>query len=204
MSRKQHWDQVYTDKTPLEVSWFQSETTLSLKLIQNTGIDHDAAIIDVGGGASRLVDTLLEHDYHNLAVLDISTAAIQHAQSRLSSRANEVEWFVEDITKFHSPRKFDCWHDRAVFHFLTDENDRHAYVMNLEQAVVKGGYVIIATFAIGGPEKCSGLDIVQYDENKIKNVLGNKYELLDIKHELHITPAQKQQQFIYFLFKKLQ
>ena len=203
VSRKHHWEQLYTDKTPLEVSWFQAEPLLSLQLIESTDIHHDAAIIDVGGGTSRLVDHLLEKGYRNLAVLDISASAIEHTQSRLGSKADEVEWFIEDITQFNAPRKFTLWHDRAVFHFLTNEDDRKLYVNNLNQAVSDNAYVIIATFAIGGPEKCSGLPIEQYDAQKIQQVLGENFQLLDTRHELHITPAEKQQQFIYFLFRKI-
>ena len=204
MSRKKHWDRIYTDKTPLEVSWFQEEPLLSLQLIESTVSDHNAAIIDVGGGVSHLVDHLLHKGYSNLAVLDISSSAIEHTKSRLGKQASHVEWFVEDITQFKSPRKFECWHDRAVFHFLTNENDRKHYVDCLNHSVIVGGQVIIATFAIGGPEKCSGLDIVQYDENKIKQVLGDNYQLVELKHELHVTPNKKEQNFVYFNFKRTQ
>lgn len=203
MSRKKHWEQVYTDKVPLEVSWFQNEPSLSLQLINDSGINKDAAIIDIGGGASRLVDHLLDQGYRNLAVLDLSSSAIQHAQARLGDQQSQVEWFVEDITEFKPSRKFECWHDRAVFHFLTDSADREKYKQCLQQGLLTGGHIIIATFAIGGPEKCSGLDIVQYDANKISSELGDAYELLDVHYELHITPAEKEQKFNYFHFKKI-
>ena len=203
MSRKKHWEQVYTDKTPLEVSWFQNEPSLSLQLINESGINKDAAIIDIGGGASRLVDHLLEQGYQNMAVLDLSSSAIQHARLRLGDRQSQVEWFIEDVTEFNPPRKFDLWHDRAVFHFLTDVADRQHYKQRLQQGLIIGGHLIIATFAIGGPEKCSGLDIVQYDANKISAELGDDYQLVDVHYELHITPAEKQQKFNYFHFKKI-
>ncbi|MFW2374153.1 MAG: class I SAM-dependent methyltransferase [Gammaproteobacteria bacterium] len=203
MSRKKHWEQVYSNKTPLEVSWFQNEPSLSLQLINESGIDKTAAIIDIGGGASRLVDHLLEQAYHNLAVLDLSSSAIQHAQTRLGELQSQVEWFVEDITEFTPSRKFDLWHDRAVFHFLTEASDREQYKQCLQQGLMSGGHLIIATFALGGPEKCSGLDIVQYDANKISAELGDSYQLLDVHYELHITPAEKQQKFNYFHFKKI-
>ena len=203
MSRKKHWEQVYTDKTPLEVSWFQNEPSRSLQLITESGIDKNAAIIDVGGGASRLVDHLLEQGFSNLAVLDLSASAIQHAQSRLGDRQSEVEWFVEDITEFKPSRKFDLWHDRAVFHFLTEATDREKYRQCLQQGLVSGGHLIIATFAIGGPDKCSGLDIVQYDADKISRELGADFQLQDVHFELHITPAEKEQKFNYFHFKKV-
>ncbi len=203
MDREKHWQKIYSEKTPLEVSWFQNEPSLSLQLIQSSIVNRNAAIIDVGGGASRLVDHLLDAGFNNLAVLDISETAINHTQSRLGARADQVEWFVSDITQFKATRKFDLWHDRAVFHFLTQAEDRQHYLQNMHQALVSGGHLIIATFAIGGPEKCSGLDIVQYDEQKIVAELGDGYELLDVHHELHMTPAEKEQQFNYFHFKKL-
>jgi len=203
MSRKKHWEQVYTEKTPLEVSWFQNEPSLSMQLINESGVDKEAAIIDIGGGASRLVDHLLEQGYHNLAVLDVSASAIQHAQGRLGDQQSQVEWFVEDVTEFTPPRKFDLWHDRAVFHFLTEAADREQYKLCLQQGLMPGGHLIIATFAIGGPEKCSGLDIVQYNANKISSELGGAYQLIDVHYELHITPAEKQQKFNYFHFKNI-
>lgn len=201
--RKQHWEQVYSDKMPAEVSWFQARPTLSLACIRDCMPDTRAAIIDVGGGASRLVDHLLEHGYSNLAVLDISAGAIAETQKRLGSRADRVEWFVDDITTFEAPRKYHLWHDRAVFHFLTHADDRVKYVQTLNRTLEPGGDVIIATFAIGGPQKCSGLDIEQYDEQKIQKVLGDDFELRDVKHELHRTPRNDEQAFIYFHLRKM-
>ncbi|MCW9012848.1 MAG: class I SAM-dependent methyltransferase [Gammaproteobacteria bacterium] len=203
MSREKHWNKVYTDKLPLEVSWFQNEPSMSLQLINASGVNKNSAIIDVGGGASRLVDHLLEAGYDNLAVLDISASAIEHAQSRLGHQQEQVEWFVSDVTGFESPRKFELWHDRAVFHFLTEAADRAKYLTSLNHGLRTNGHLIIATFAIGGPEKCSGLDIVQYDESRMSNELGPDYELQDVHHEIHITPDNKEQKFIYFHYKKI-
>lgn len=202
MSKKQHWEQIYTNRTPLDVSWFQQQPAISLSLINSLKLSKEAAIIDVGGGASLLVDHLLAEGYHNLAVLDISAQALTHSQSRLGKQAENVEWFVEDITKFSPSRKFDLWHDRAVFHFLTDETDRQHYVANLKKAMVTNGHVVIATFAMGGPTKCSNLDIMQYDEAKIGAELGKDFILRSVHHELHVTPANKEQAFIYFHFQK--
>ena len=202
MSKKQHWEQVYTDKTPLDVSWFQQQPTLSLALINALHLSKDAAIIDIGGGASRLVDHLIAGHYHNLAVLDISAQALAHSQSRLGKLADHVEWFVEDITRFSPSRKFDLWHDRAVFHFLTDAADRQLYVANLKSALVPNGHVVMATFAAGGPTQCSNMDIVQYDEAKMCVELGADFVLRSVQHELHITPASKEQAFVYFHFQK--
>jgi SAM-dependent methyltransferase len=199
---KQHWDRVYQDRSPVEVSWFQAEPSLSLQLIQDCALERNSAIIDIGGGASRLVDHLLDRGYGNLAVLDVSALALEQARQRLGARAADVEWFVEDVTRFRPSRKFDCWHDRAVFHFLTRSQDRRNYVRTLEQALLPAGVLIIATFAIGGPDKCSGLDVVQYDEEKIQQALGDGFVLENVKHELHVTPAGQEQKFIYFVCRK--
>ena len=201
--RKQHWDKVYRDKSPVEVSWFQQLPALSLEYIEANLTDHHAAIIDVGGGASSLAEHLLTRGYTNVAVLDISANAIALAQARMGQRAEQVEWLVQDVTHFQAPRKFAFWHDRAVFHFLTEAEDRQLYLENMHQALQPGGNLLIASFAIGGPQKCSGLDIVQYDAEKIKNLLGSRYTLCSEKHEIHITPENKQQSFNYFHFKKI-
>jgi len=198
---KKHWEKVYTQKNPNEVSWFQNEPTVSKKIIQSVS-NNLASVIDVGGGASLLVDYLIKLGYTNVAVLDISDKAIQYAKARLGDQANSVEWFVEDITQFTPPHTYNVWHDRAVFHFLIDEQSRKSYVEVLRNAIMVGGYVIIATFAKDGPKKCSGLDIVQYDENSIQYELGNDFVLLDSEYETHITPNKAEQHFIYFTFQR--
>ena len=198
--RKAHWENVYKDKSALEVSWYQSEPLLSLQLIHNAELASDAAIIDVGGGASVLIDHLCDEGFSNAAVLDISANALACAKERLGDKAKNVEWFDEDVTSFNPPHQFSLWHDRAVFHFLTDALDRHRYVEVLNRALIPGGHLIIAAFAIGGPEKCSGLDIVQYDAEKLKAELGDGFELLEELTELHLTPSNAEQQFSYFHF----
>ena len=198
--RKDHWENIYKDKSPLEVSWFQHEPVLSLQLIHNTQIAHDAPIIDVGGGASVLVDHLCDEGYSNVSVLDISANALASTKHRLGGKAGNVEWFDEDVTCFNPPHQFSVWHDRAVFHFLTDESDRHSYIEVLKRALVPNGHFIIAAFAIGGPEKCSGLDIVQYDAEKLKAELGEDFELVEEAKEKHVTPSKTEQQFSYFRF----
>ena len=200
--RKAHWQKIYRDKSPLEVSWFQQEPTLSLALIHAAGIDRNAAIIDVGGGASVLVDHLLDEGHAGLAVLDISGNALDSARKRLGDRAATVEWFEQDITRFEAPHPFALWHDRAVFHFLTDADDRRRYVKSLRHALLPGGHVIIAAFAIGGPEKCSGLEIVQYDADRLCRELGPDFELMEQRDEVHVTPAGRDQQFSYFRFRR--
>ena len=202
MNRKAHWDEVYSNKSPLEVSWYQKEPALSLQLIDNTGISTDAAIIDIGGGASILVDRLYEHGYRHLAVLDISGNALAYAKKRLASAADHIEWFESDITVFQSPHQFDLWHDRAVFHFLTDNNDRNCYVNTLQRTLKPGGHLIMAAFAIGGPTHCSGLEIVQYGADKLAGELGNSFSLVEQASETHVTPNNTQQLFTYFRFIK--
>jgi ubiquinone/menaquinone biosynthesis C-methylase UbiE len=198
--RKTHWQNIYQEKSPLDVSWYQKEPKLSLELIHRAGVRKDEAIIDVGGGASVLVDFLRKDGFTNLAVLDISENALTDAKKRLGDSAKNVAWIEADITEFNPPHKFSLWHDRAVFHFLTDISDRKKYVGTLKEALRKGGCLIIAAFAIGGPKKCSGLEIVQYDSSKLKSELGEEFELVEERNETHITPANKEQKFIYFRF----
>ena len=201
--RKKHWGDVYQEKSPSEVSWYQKEPKLSLELIRRTNVATNDAIIDVGGGASVLVDYLSKECYTNLTVLDISENAIAISKKRLGDRAKSIEWIVSDITQFDTSQKFSLWHDRALFHFLTDPSDRKSYVKALKNALIPEGHLIIATFAIGGPENCSGLEIVQYDSEKMIAELGEDFELVEERNEVHITPANKEQEFIYFRFLKM-
>jgi len=200
IDRKSHWENIYQDKSALDVSWYQKEPTISLGLIRNTLLASDEPIIDVGGGASVLVDYLIKVGYTNIAVLDISENALACAKNRLGNHAQEVEWYESDITQFEAPHQFSLWHDRAVFHFLTTDSDRKNYIKVLKNSLRPGGHLIIAAFAIGGPTKCSGLDIVQYDGLKLKAELGKDFELLEEISEVHITPTNKEQKFMYFLF----
>lgn len=198
--RKTHWEDIYKNKSPLEVSWYVTEPTLSLQLIRNTQVALDEPIIDVGGGASVLVDHLCEEGYSNVAVLDISANALAWAKNRLGDRACDIEWHEDDVTRFKPPHQFAVWHDRAVFHFLREESDRRSYVDVLKRALEPDGNVIIAAFAIGGPTQCSGLDIVQYNAAKLQAELGEDFELIEEQSELHMTPANKEQKFAYFRF----
>jgi len=196
--RKQHWENVYQQKSPLEVSWYQEYPALSLQLIQCCAIAKDAALIDVGGGTSTLVDELCNEAYTNVTVLDVSDSALSHAKARLADKASTVEWFAQDITCFKPPHKYSLWHDRAVFHFLTSKADRQKYINVLKQALEPGGFVIIMAFAIDGPVKCSGLDIVQYDAEKLLAELGSGFQLLETGHDVHDTPTGNQQKFAFF------
>lgn len=198
--RKTHWEQVYRDKSPLQVSWYQAAPTLSGDLIRAARIAADAPLIDVGGGASTLVDWLLEQGYRDITVLDISAQAHAHAQQRLGERARNIQWIEADVTRFMPPHRYRLWHDRAVFHFLTEAADRARYRAALECALEPDGEAIIGTFAPGGPERCSGLPIVQYDAQRIQAELGAGFVLLETRAETHRTPAGKEQLFNFFRF----
>jgi SAM-dependent methyltransferase len=204
MNRKEYWQHVYQAKSPTDVSWFQSQPTLSLQLIGSAGLGKNQSIIDVGGGASVLVDCLLGAGFQHLAVLDVSADALKHAKQRLGARAGAVEWFEADVTDFAPPRQYDLWHDRAVFHFLTDKADRKKYVQILKRTLTPDGDVIIATFAIDGPPKCSGLDVCRYDAAGICAELGAGFELREQVDETHVTPWSTEQKFSYFRFERKQ
>ena len=198
MSNKNHWETLYETKQHNQVSWFQEHAELSLKFIRDTGVGTDAHILDVGGGASVLVDDLLDAGYHNLSVLDISAAALRAAKARLGTTASRVHWIEADITQLELPEaSIDVWHDRAVFHFLTNPQDRQRYVQTVQHAVKPGGHVIIATFAEDGPLKCSGLDIVRYRPETLHHEFGAGFELLKSQNEHHHTPSGADQSFIY-------
>lgn len=202
-ARKKHWTNVYLEKSPSDVSWYQKKPEISLALIRSTGLNIDDPIIDVGGGTSFLVDNLIEENYTNLSVLDISENALSITKKRLGKNEKFIKWFEADVTKFYPPHNFNLWHDRAVFHFLTDPLDRKSYLKKLKKYLRPEGHLIIATFAVGGPEKCSGLEIVQYNSERIKNELGEEFVLVNERHELHITPVKKVQKFNYFYFVKI-
>lgn len=198
MSDKKHWDDIYETRPAKQVSWFQEHAALSLQFIRNTGVAADAHILDVGAGASVLVDDLLSAGYRNLSVLDISAIALHAAQARLGAAASRVKWLEADITRLELPEaSVDVWHDRAVFHFLTDPLDRQRYVQTVLHAVKLGGHVIIATFAEDGPLKCSGLDIVRYRPDTLHQEFGAGFELVKSAKEVHHTPSGADQNFVY-------
>ena len=198
---KTHWERVYADGYE-DVSWFQARPDLSLRLIKSSGVAKDAGIIDVGGGASPLVDCLLDEGYLPVAVLDVSPTALRYARDRLGSRARLVNWFEADVAKFDPPRRFGLWHDRAVFHFLTDAVQRRAYVQTLRHTLTSDGTVIIATFAMDGPTRCSGLPVERYDADKISSELGPEFSLIEAVSEVHRTPSGTAQAFSYFHFRR--
>lgn len=197
-----HWDRVYAEKRAEELSWRQDEPTLSLKLIARTGVGPDAPIVDVGGGASTLVDHLLERGFRDLSVLDIAASGLDQAKSRLGDKGQEVKWLVHDVTAWRPPRKYRLWHDRAVLHFLTSPGDQAAYVQTLRAALNGDGWAIIAGFAPGGPVKCSGLEIVQHDGVSLSRLFGDEFQLMETHGEVHLTPWGAEQAFRYHLFRR--
>jgi len=203
MPSKNHWDRVYATKSPQGVSWYQPHADQSVRLIRQTGLPLSASIIDVGGGASTLVDDLLHTGYRHLTVLDLSGAALAAAQARLGDAARQVTWLEADVTRVTLPAQaFDLWHDRAVFHFLTGEREREAYVAAVMHAVKPGGHVIVATFAEDGPLQCSGLPVVRYSPQGLHAEFGNPFTLLKHEREEHHTPSGSVQKFIYCYCRK--
>ncbi len=202
-SCQDHWEKVYASKRENEVSWFQENPAPSLDLIAEAGAGKASALIDVGGGASRLVDALIERGFQAVTVLDIAENALAAAMARLGSRAHCVHWVVADVTAWQ-PRTaaYEVWHDRAAFRFLTEERARAAYVVRLTQAVKPGGYAIIGTFAEDGPERCSGLPVVRYHGQSLARVLGDAFELVETRRHEHKTPWGSEQHFQFSLFRR--
>jgi len=204
MQTKEHWENVYSTKAAEEVSWFQEHAGLSLQIIRDSALAPDGRIIDVGGGASTLVDDLLSAGFSKITVLDLSAAALAKAKARLGSRAASVQWLEANILDVTLPAStYDVWHDRAVFHFLTSESERHRYVEQVLHAVKPGGLVIVATFAEDGPEKCSGLPVMRYSTEGLHAEFGNTFELLGSQRESHLTPTGKEQKFVYCFCRRL-
>lgn len=201
--RRRHWDEVYALKPADKLSWFQSEPARSLALIDSSGVGPEDPIVDIGGGASLLVDRLLDRGFRRLTVIDIAESGLAVAQARLGPRQAQVAWLVQDVTSWQ-PRaaSLALWHDRAVFHFLVAEKDRQGYVRALDRGLEPGGFAIFGTFALTGPERCSGLPVQRYSAETLRAVLGPAYRLLDHQIERHVTPAGGSQDFLWCLFGK--
>jgi 2-polyprenyl-3-methyl-5-hydroxy-6-metoxy-1,4-benzoquinol methylase len=198
MDARTHWEKIYNTKAPDQVSWYRPHLETSLALINRAAGDRIASIIDVGGGESTLVDDLLEQGFQNITVLDVSQAAIDVNKARLGERASGVHWIVADITRVQlEPQFYDVWHDRAVFHFLTSQEQRAAYVRQVAKSVRSGGYVIVSTFGPEGPTKCSGLDVVRYNADSLHDEFGPRFRLVESSKEIHKTPFGTTQQFLY-------
>jgi SAM-dependent methyltransferase len=198
MQAIQHWDNVYRNKPFDSVSWYAPHLNESIQLIQRLCPRSGDAIIDIGGGESTLVDDLLQMGYQDLAVLDISPEAIAFTQRRLGAKAQQVGWHVADVTAYDfQEKKFDIWHDRAVFHFLREKSARDAYVDLVRRSVKPGGYVVMATFGPNGPKQCSGLDVNRYDDQSLHGEFGDEFELLGSDLSRHKTPMGMEQEFLY-------
>ncbi|MCA6449155.1 MAG: class I SAM-dependent methyltransferase [Chitinophagaceae bacterium] len=198
--KQQYWDAIYRTKQPNEVSWTQEKPATSLDFIHSFHIPRDAAIIDVGGGDSRLVDYLLDEGFQNITVLDISQEALTRAQKRLGDKAGKIKWVVSDVTAFEPDTKYDVWHDRATFHFLTTPEQVHKYIQIADQHVK--GYMTIGTFSDCGPDKCSGLPIRKYTEELLQKELVDKFDKIRCVTEDHVTPFNTKQNFLFCSFKK--
>lgn len=199
---QQHWDNVFSTKDENEFSWFQSYPKTSMELVQFFNLPLTANFIDVGGGDSYFVDALLNKGYQNIWVLDVSTNAIKRAKQRLGERASKINWIVSDITEFEPSVKFDFWHDRAAFHFLTTENKISKYVSIAENAIKTGGYLVLSTFSETGPKKCSGLTIKQYSQETMSDLFKNAFNKLKCFREDHETPFNTTQNFLFCSFQK--
>lgn len=200
-AKQSHWDQVYSTKALEQSSWYQPRPSISLDFIQQFSLAKDAAIIDVGGGDSLLVDHLLDLGYQNISVLDISSKALERAQNRLGQRAKAVKWICADAAQFEPTEPYNFWHDRAAFHFLTDPADIQRYAQTAAQAIKPGGLLVIGTFSEQGPKKCSGLEIKQYSEAGLVQVFGKAFQKIHCQQVDHSTPTQTIQQFTFCAFQ---
>ena len=198
--RRQHWDNVYTSKAPNQLSWYQPVPATSLSLILAANLNPAAKIIDIGGGVSTLADNLLAQGYRSITVLDLASVALDQSKQRLGPAAKQINWLVADITTWQPHARYDLWHDRAVFHFLTDPGDRRAYFTALKNALQPGATVILATFALDGPERCSGLSVQRYSPETLAEELGSEFTLLETAPEDHHTPSGTIQRFVYCRF----
>ncbi len=197
---KAHWDKVYETKSSAQTSWTQSTPSPSIDWILEVVPDRKDGVVDVGGGASVLVDHLLNAGYKLPAVMDISSTALHHSKTRLGVRQSLVEWIEGDVTAFTAPRPFALWHDRAVFHFLTDSNARKRYFESVRSSLLPNGKLIVATFSDSGPSKCSGLEVMRYDENGLVKAVGSNFDIIRLERKVHMTPWAAEQNFIYGLF----
>ena len=203
LERQAHWQNVYQTKDEQTVSWFQERPDISLDLIHATGVDTGAPIIDIGGGASRLVDALISEGFNAVSVLDLSEKALETSKARLGAEGAQVQWIVADVTRWQPSQAYDVWHDRAALHFLTDPKDRAAYVERVLKSVRFGGHVIVGTFAPDGPERCSGLPVVRHDAASLGELLGSSFALADTRRHDHQTPSGAIQKFQFSRFQRV-
>jgi len=199
---QQHWENIFSHKSDEQKSWYQSYPSTSVKLIEELNLSRAAAIIDVGGGDSKLVDVLLEKRYTNLSVLDISETAILNVKKRLGNEATKVKWIISDILEYKPERQFELWHDRAAFHFLTTDEQIRKYVHLTEANILTGGYLILGTFSEKGPLKCSGLDVMRYSRQSMAPRFADQFENIKCIEESHETPSKTIQHFLFCVFRK--
>ena len=204
MSQKDYWEQVYSTRLAEKLGWYRPHLDTSMSWIRELDLDEDAPIIDVGGGASTLIDDLLDEGYESLAVLDISDSALANSRKRLGRQADLVMWLSGDITTYAlPPNRFELWHDRALLHFLTEAAQQEAYRSNLLNAVKPAGHVIIGVFSHEAPPKCSGLPVQRYDPEQLSDMLGNQFELVRHDKKMHITPGDVEQMYLYCQFRRI-
>ena len=200
--RKDHWETIYTSKDTHQVGWYQESPVISLKMLDIISATKEQSVLDVGAGASVLSDELIKQGYKDISLLDISEAAFTVVKQRLEKNSDIPAYYVSDITDFDVNRQFDIWHDRAVFHFLTDAEDRKKYIARMDKLLSDNGHAIIGTFSLNGPKQCSGLDIVQYDESKMAVELGAIFNIIETHMDVHITPSGMKQEFMYFIIRR--
>ncbi|EIZ81634.1 type 12 methyltransferase [Methylobacterium sp. GXF4] len=199
--RRTHWQRTYTAKGEREVSWFQDSPQPSLDLITQAAASPEAAIVDLGGGASCLADALLERGFQNITVVDLSEAALTAAKARMGEAAGRICWIAADVTTWEPPQTYDVWHDRATFHFLVEEVDRVAYLSRLRRFLKPGGHAVMATFVPDGPERCSGLPVARYDADSLARTLGPAFVPVSAQQHTHTTPWGALQQFQFSVFR---
>jgi hypothetical protein len=197
VSRKEHWDHIYETKGPTELSWFQTVPARSMAMIRESGIPEKAPIIDVGAGVSTLVDVLLNSDYSDISVLEISNAAIAECRLRLGDAASTVKWMQADVLEWVPMGRYYLWHDRAAFHFMVDETTVKTYLNTMRAALVPGGYLVLGTFGPEGPDRCSGLQVQRYSIEQLTNLLEDDFELVSYVLENHTTPTGNEQQYLF-------
>ena len=203
MDRQAHWEGVYREKAATALSWYRPHLELSFELIQRVAETKRAAILDIGGGASTLVDDLLGAGFDDLSVLDIAEAALSASQHRLGQAARKVRWITEDFLNAQlEPQRYDVCHDRAVFHFLQTEEERAMYIEQAAHILRPKGWLILATFALDGPERCSGLEVSRYNEAALKNIVGNRFQIIESRRDSHQTPAGNLQEMMYFVLHR--
>lgn len=199
---KSHWEHIYSKKEFEETSWFQENPEISLNIIQSLGLSKEAPIIDIGGGNSYLIDHLLELGYENVSVLDISETALEKAKTRLGEKAQNVNWISSDVTKHTFEKTYEVWHDRAAFHFLTEDTQVENYISKLKSSLKSGGYFILGTFSENGPSKCSGIEVKKYASDEMKQLFEKDFEIVRLENLDHKTPWDAVQNFTFGLFRK--